>query len=102
MPSRFTVAKPDIVNVTRYVPGLSWTIWYRPDASVIAERVFSINAGLDAWTVTPGSTAPELSLTVPVMALVCACATPGATARNANAAKAAANRLREAGIDALA
>jgi hypothetical protein len=29
---------------------------------------FSISAGLDASTVTPGRTAPDVSLTVPVMA----------------------------------
>ena len=32
---------------------------YWPDPSVVAERVFSINAALAASTVTPGSTAPE-------------------------------------------
>jgi len=32
---------------------------------VTAERVFSINAGLDASTVTPGNTAPDASFTAP-------------------------------------
>ena len=38
---------------------------YRPVASVTAVRVFSINTGLDASTVTPGKTAPDASRTVP-------------------------------------
>jgi len=33
---------------------------------VTVARVFSISAGLDTSTVTPGNTAPELSLTTPV------------------------------------
>ena len=37
--------------------------WYWPALSVTADRVFSISAGLDASTVTPGSTAPDASLT---------------------------------------
>jgi hypothetical protein len=40
-------------------------ILYSPLSSVTVARVFSIKAGLDASTVTPGSTAPEESLTVP-------------------------------------
>src|SRR3954453_12792501 len=46
---------------------------YCPCPSVTTERTFSISAGLDASTVTPGSTAPEESLTRPAMAPV-ACA----------------------------
>src|SRR5438552_1422200 len=41
-------------------------IRYCPAPSVTADRVFSMSAGLDASTVTPGSTAPEASFTVPV------------------------------------
>src|ERR1051325_5737457 len=41
-------------------------IRYWPLPSVTAERVFSMSAGLDASTVTPGRIAPEASLTVPV------------------------------------
>src|SRR5262245_36785852 len=41
---------------------------YWPDASVSAERVFSINAALEASTETPGRTAPDASRTVPVNA----------------------------------
>src|SRR5687768_15492806 len=40
---------------------------YCPPPSVTAARTFSISAGLDASTLTPGSTAPEVSRTVPVM-----------------------------------
>src|SRR5688500_17114195 len=38
-----------------------------PCPSVTAVRTFSIRAGLDASTVTPGSTAPEESFTTPVI-----------------------------------
>ena len=37
-----------------------------PLSSVTVERTFSISAGLAASTVTPGSTAPEESVTTPV------------------------------------
>ena len=40
---------------------------YWPLPSVTAERTFSISAGLAASTVTPGSTAPEVSFTTPVI-----------------------------------
>ena len=44
----------------------------------VAERVRSISAGLLASTVTPGSTAPVVSLTAPEMpAVPCARAIPG-------------------------
>src|SRR5262245_41490813 len=46
---------------------------YCPVPSATTERVFSINAGLEASTVTPGSSAPEASLTTPAMD-PCACA----------------------------
>src|SRR5262249_38807527 len=36
-----------------------------------AVRTFSINAGLAASTVTPGSTAPDVSRTTPAMPLAC-------------------------------
>jgi hypothetical protein len=36
-----------------------------PEESVVAVRTFSISTGLEASTVTPGSTAPDASLTVP-------------------------------------
>jgi hypothetical protein len=67
MPSRLTVEKPGRVNVTLYVPGRRSTMRYWPVASVTTARTRSINAGLVASTVTPGSTAPDVSLAVPVM-----------------------------------
>src|SRR5437867_7695003 len=41
---------------------------YWPVASVTTDRVFSISTGLVASTVTPGNTAPDASLTTPVIA----------------------------------
>jgi hypothetical protein len=38
----------------------------------MADRTFSMSTGLDASTVTPGSTPPELSLTVPERVASCA------------------------------
>src|SRR5216684_615811 len=58
-------------------------ILYCPELSVITDRTLSINAGLEASTVTPGSTAPDVSLTTPPMALVCADATAGSRASSA-------------------
>jgi hypothetical protein len=61
---------------------------------VTAVRTFSINAGLAASIVTPGSTAPDASLAVPAMAPVvpdCPVARPG---RNINAAATATNTNR--------
>src|SRR5438128_1090878 len=37
------------------------------DAPVTAERTLSMSTGLEASTVTPGRTAPDVSLTVPVI-----------------------------------
>ena len=55
-------------GVGRYVmtgPDKIVTKWFvRRPATVLA---FSMSAGLSASTVTPGSTAPELSFTVPVI-----------------------------------
>jgi len=47
-------------------------ILYWPSLSVTTLRVFSISAGLEASTVTPGTTAPDASLTSPAMPLVAA------------------------------
>jgi len=66
MPSRFTVLKPVSVKVIEYVPGFRSMMRYWPVPSVTTERTFSIKAGLAASTVTPGSTAPDASRTVPV------------------------------------
>jgi hypothetical protein len=46
---------------------MSSTIRYSPRSSVTALRTFSISTGLAASTVTPGSTAPEVSVTTPTM-----------------------------------
>src|SRR5689334_1631001 len=50
---------------------------YRPLPSVTALLTFSIRTSLAASTVTPGSTAPEVSLATPAID-DWACATPGA------------------------
>src|SRR6266566_18547 len=55
---------------------------YNPELSVVDERVFSISTVLAASTVTPGSTAPDPSLTVPVID-ACARTIRGATITNA-------------------
>ncbi len=62
------------------MPGRSVVILNWPELSVTAERTFSISAGLEASTVTPGSTAPDVSLTTPPIALVCADAAAGSSA----------------------
>ena len=49
---------------------------YWPVPSVTTVRTFSVNAGLDASTVTPGRTAPDESLTTPAI-VACANATRG-------------------------
>jgi len=67
MPSRRTVLNPGRPNVTVYVPGRSATMLYWPCESDTTVRTFSISAGLDASTVTPGRTAPEVSFTTPAI-----------------------------------
>src|SRR4051794_31431500 len=57
---------------------------YTPWPSETTDFTFSINASLAASTVTPGSTAPDVSVTVPVIAL-CARATAGMNARHPSA-----------------
>ena len=56
---------------------------YRPSPSVTAERLFSISTGLDASTLTPGSTAPDVSFTIPLND-AWAYAAAGANARHRN------------------
>src|SRR5258706_9390158 len=58
-------------------------ILYWPEPSVVADRVFSIRAGLATSTVTPGSTAPDVSFTVPAIVPVWADATTGNESRAA-------------------
>ena len=74
---------PDNANVTEYSPGTSAVMLYRPCPSVTTVRTFSINAGLSAVTVTPGSTAPVSSDASPAMP--CACVSAGAITTNARA-----------------
>src|SRR5690349_4130373 len=57
-----------------------------PRSSVTALRDFSIRIGLDASTVTPGSTAPDVSVTRPEMlAALVPCAEARAAGRISNA-----------------
>src|SRR5262249_41492662 len=74
-PVRFTCRKPVRGNDIVYSPGRRSWMRYWPLPSVTAVRTPSINEGLDASTVTPGSTAPDVSLTTPAIAL---CASAGA------------------------
>src|SRR5215831_19208256 len=83
MPSRLTLLKPVNVNVTLYVPGRRSTMRYWPVPSATAVRVFSMRAGLATSTVTPGSTAPDVSFTTPVID-ACANASVGNRTRQAN------------------
>src|SRR2546425_11947165 len=55
--------------MTVYVPGRRSIILYCTSASVTTLRTFSMSAGLLASTITPGSTAPDVSRTTPAMAL---------------------------------
>src|SRR5438045_1837192 len=52
---------------------------YTPALSLTTVRAFSISAGLDASTETPGSTAPEASFTMPEI-LACASTVAGESA----------------------
>jgi hypothetical protein len=61
------VLKPLREKVTTYVPGRRSTMRYWPLASVTDERTFSMSALLAASTVTPGRTAPDVSLTTPAI-----------------------------------
>ncbi len=67
IPSRLTVPKPVRAKETLYTPALRSTMRYWPVPSVTAVRTFSMSSGLDASTVTPGRTAPDASLTTPVI-----------------------------------
>src|SRR5688572_10095759 len=60
-------------------------IRYWPDPSVTEDRTFSIRTSLAASTVTPGSTAPDESVTTPVIvdcAAACAGSRRAGTTRN--------------------
>src|SRR5215813_13240235 len=92
-PSRLTVANPGSVNVTEYTPGRKSMILYWPAPSVTTLRVFSISTSLAASTVTPGSTAPDVSFTTPAIAL-CASAMVGTSTTDASAVITRAMNLR--------
>ena len=68
------------------MPGRRSSTRYCPVVSVTAERTFSMRAGLAASTVTPGSTAPDESLTVPAIT-ACAKAAVGMRTMQASSAK---------------
>ena len=81
IPSRLKVLNPASVNVTEYTPGRRSTTLYCPSPSVTALRTFSINAGLDTSTVTPGNTPPDVSRTTPaIVPAACAYTAAGNTA----------------------
>ena len=65
------------------MPGRNASTVYRPCASVTADRAPSMSAGLEASTVTPGKTAPVVSVTWPAIAL-CACAAIGSMLKNSD------------------
>ena len=67
IPSRRMTLNPGNVKLTSYVPVLRSMRLKRPSPSVNTTRTPSIRAGLDASTVTPGRTPPELSVTSPPM-----------------------------------
>src|SRR6476620_2097772 len=67
---------------------------YWPVPSVTDVLVFSINAGLDASMVTPGSTAPEASFTLPASD-DCACAAAGSSRTIAGRTHVLASRSTE-------
>src|SRR5687767_10050182 len=66
MPSRFTFWNPANSKAISYTPGGSARKRYEPSAPVTCICGW-ISAGLLAVTLTPGSTAPVLSVTVPLM-----------------------------------
>src|SRR5438105_12620684 len=61
-----TVCIPDNVNVSAYSPGGNWGSWNEPsDAVVVTRGPGSTSAR--ASTVTPGSTPPLVSVTLPAI-----------------------------------
>src|SRR5262245_48630090 len=70
------------------------TIEYRPSPLVTTVRDFSMSSGLDASTVTPGSTAPEASRTAPAIVL-CARTVAGARAIDTAARQNRSERFRD-------
>src|ERR1051326_6943442 len=67
---------------------------YWPDPSVVAVRTFSMSAGLAASTVTPGSPAPDASLTTPeIEAPLCAPAVAAVSSTSSAAPRLLIDRL---------
>ena len=73
---------------------------YWPVASLTTDRTFSIRTGLAASTVAPGNTAPDASLTTPVMA-PCADAEDGSrrTTKTVKTDRTRASEDRRASLD---
>ena len=69
--------KPVSRAVTSYLPGRRPTNRYAPVASLTAVAATAPVARLLASTVTPGSTAPDVSFTMPTIEPVCSCASAG-------------------------
>src|SRR5207247_6295141 len=85
MPSRFSVVNPDNSKITEYSPGGIAANRKNPSSPDTVLRVPIID-GLAMVTVTPGSTALVLSVTLPLIApvvelVVCARAAAGAAHR---------------------
>ena len=77
-PRRASVWKPGSVKVTSYTPGGSPVSANAPAPSVTAASIGPPASVLRASTVTPGSTRPVASVTVPSMPASCAWTGPGA------------------------
>jgi hypothetical protein len=73
---------------------------YCPVSSVTTDRTLSIRTGLAASTLTPGKTAPELSLTTPVIA-ACAEAVDGKSKETNTTRRAPEDRSITFGIAVL-
>src|SRR5262245_9711840 len=73
-PSFLTVLKPGRLKVTIYVPGGRSTMLKRPSPSVVDVLTRSMRTELLASTMTPGRTAPDVSLTIPAMPPLVCCA----------------------------
>jgi hypothetical protein len=98
MPSRVVVLNPESVALTLYCPGASSGTAKKPSAPVVTTRVWVV-PWLTTSTVAPGMTAPDASVTMPVMPPVaCACAACAATS---TASMTSISSLNERAIDDL-
>src|SRR5205823_8136094 len=78
MPALITVLKPGSSNFTVYVPTLRRGNWNDPVSLGVAVCGCS-SEGPVSVTITPGSTAPDVSVTLPKISPVCDWAHAGAT-----------------------